>query len=63
MGAALGLAFAFVVLLMPNDGVSAIIDGSWNARSMFLTFVAISAGMFATGAALTGLVFKLSEDE
>jgi len=62
MGAALGLTFALILTLTPAFGVSALIALSPNPDDILLTIVATCALMFGIGAALTGLVFRLTED-
>jgi hypothetical protein len=60
MGVALGLTFA---LILTPFGVSALIAFGSNPHGILLTFVGTCALMLGAGAALTRLMFKLTEDE
>ena len=60
MGVALGLTFSFILIITPR--VSALIALASNPHDIRLTLVATCALMFGMGAALTGLVFKVTED-
>ena len=62
MGAALGLTFALILILAPAFEVRALIALSPNPNDILLTIVGTCALMFGMGAALTGLVFRLTED-
>jgi hypothetical protein len=63
IGVALGLTFASILTLTPAFGVSAPIALGSNPHDILLTFVGICAALMSSiGAALTGLVFKLTED-
>jgi len=53
--------FALILTLTPAFGVSALIALGSNPHDILLTFVGTCALMFGVGAALTGLVFKLTE--
>ena len=61
MGVGLGLTLALILTLTPAFGVSALIALGSNPHDILLTFVGTCALMFGVGAALTGLVFKLTE--
>ena len=54
--------FALILTLTPAFGVSALIALGSNPHDILPTFVGTCALMFGVGAALTGLVFKLTED-
>ena len=62
MGVALGLAFSLILIMIPAFGVSALIALGSNPHDILLKFVGTCALMFGIGAALTGLVFKVTED-
>lgn len=62
MGVALGLMFALILTLIPAFGVSALLAGASNAHETLLTFVGTCVLMFGMGAALTGLVFRVTEN-
>ncbi|MGY3238950.1 MULTISPECIES: hypothetical protein [unclassified Bradyrhizobium] len=60
MGAALGLAFT-LALILANPAVAELLNQS--GRSAAFVFAATLVTTFAIGAALTGIVFILSEDK
>jgi hypothetical protein len=60
MGVALGLAFAFLVILTPATSVHALITAS--SDDVLRVFVCTCALMFGVGAALTGFVLRITED-
>jgi hypothetical protein len=62
MGVALGLTFSLILITTPAFGVRALIALGSNPHDALLTFVGTCALMFGMGAALTGLVFKVTED-
>ena len=62
MGVALGLTFALILILTPGFGVSPLIAASSDPHDILLTFVGTCALMFGIGAALTAIVFKVTED-
>ena len=61
MGVALGLTFASILIYTPALGVSALIVASSHPQDIQLTFVGTCALMFGVGAALTAVVFKVTE--
>lgn len=61
MGVALGLTFAFLAIRIPATGVDQFMAVS--SDDVRLEFEGISALMFGIGAALTALVFRMTEDE
>jgi hypothetical protein len=60
MGVALGLTFAFLVILTPVPGLRALIAAS--SDDVLLVFVSTCALMFGVGAALTGFVLRITQD-
>ena len=60
MGAALGLAFT-LALIMANPAVAELLNHGGNGATF--VFVVTSVTTFAIGAALTGVVFIISEDK
>jgi hypothetical protein len=50
------------LIFTPAFGVGALIALSRNPHDVLLTFVGTCAVMFGTGAALTALAFKVTED-
>jgi hypothetical protein len=61
MGVALGLTFSLILIITPAFGVSALIAMGSNPHDIMLTFVGTCALMFGVGAALTAIVFKVTE--
>jgi hypothetical protein len=61
MGAAIGLAFAFIVTHIPELGVATLIDYSQTPHAVMLMFVGTSSIGFSIGATLTGLAITLTE--
>ena len=62
MGVALGLTFALILIRTPGFGVSTLIAASSHPHDILLTFVGTCALMFGMGAALTAIVFRVTED-
>ncbi len=60
MGVALGLAFAFMVILIPATGVSALIAKS--SDDTLRVFVCTCALTFGVGAAVTGFLLRMTQD-
>ncbi len=59
MGVALGLTFAFMVILIPATGVSAVIARSSDILRLFVCTCALT---FGVGAAVTGLLLRMTQD-
>jgi hypothetical protein len=62
MGVAMGLVFALVLTLANPSGIMIVINQSATPRAMFAVFVSTAALTFGIGAALTGLVFMMTDD-
>jgi hypothetical protein len=60
MGVAMGLAFALILIVMDPSGIAILIDHSGNQG--LTVFVGSLVLTFAIGAALTGAVFIMMED-
>jgi len=60
MGVALGLTFAFMVILIPATGVSALIAKS--SEDILRVFVCTCALTFGIGAAVTGFLLRITQD-
>ena len=60
MGVALGLVFAFMVILIPATRVHVLMAAS--SGDVLLVFVSTCALMFGVGAALTGLLLRMTQD-
>jgi predicted cobalt transporter CbtA len=62
MGVAMGLALAFVLTHIPMLGVATLINHSAAPDTTRLVFVCACVTMSGIGAALTGLLFMMTED-
>jgi hypothetical protein len=60
MGVALGLTFAFMVILIPATGMSALI--AKNSGDVLQVFVCMCALTFGVGAAVTGFLLRMTQD-
>jgi hypothetical protein len=61
MGVAMGLAFAFLLILMDLSGIGTLIDhGGTQATTQFVSTLVL---IFSVGTTLTGVVFILMEDD
>jgi hypothetical protein len=60
MGVAMGLAFALILITINPAGVAALLEQGGSAAMN--AFVGTLVTTFAIGAALTGVVFILTED-
>ncbi len=61
MGAAMGLAFALMLILVDPAGIATLVDhGGSQAITVFVGTLVL---MFAIGATLTGAVFIMTEDQ
>jgi hypothetical protein len=63
MGIASGLAFAFLVTHIGALGFATLMSYSPNPPATLLTFAGTCATTFGIGAALTGVLFRLAEDD
>src|ERR1700691_5787567 len=61
MGAAIGLAFAFLVTHIPELGIATLINYSLTPHAVMLMFVGTCTIGFSIGATLTGLAITLTE--
>jgi hypothetical protein len=60
MGVAMGLAFALILMVMDPSGTAALIQrGGGQVTAVFIGTLMVSFGI---GAALTGAVFMMTED-
>jgi hypothetical protein len=60
MGVAMGLAFALILMVMDPSGIAALIQrGGSQDTAVFIGTLMLSFGI---GAALTGAVFMMTED-
>jgi hypothetical protein len=62
MGAALGLAFSFAMLLNDAFGLRTLISHGADARTITVIFVGTFTVALAVGATLTGFVFTMMEE-
>jgi hypothetical protein len=62
MGVAMGLLFALILTVMDQFGVARLIDHTADYRSTLLVFLGTIVTTFGIGAALTALVFIMTED-
>ncbi len=63
MGTALGLVFALILVSTPFFGVLPLIRLSDNPETTMATLVGTAALMFGVGAALTGFILMMEDDE
>jgi len=63
MGATLGTALAFALILTDTDRIFEMIVSSAQPRVTTFVFVGVLGSICAVGATITGLIFMLAEDE
>ena len=63
MGATLGTALAFALILTDTDRIFEMTVSSAQPRVTTFVFVGVLGSICAVGATITGLIFMLAEDE
>jgi hypothetical protein len=63
MGASLGTGLALALIMMDSSRIFEMIVSSTQPRITTLMFVGVLGSICAVGAAITGLIFMLAEDD